>query len=58
METITMEVSAEECKEILSQRDVKEQVKEQVITIARQKKLLETYESKIDFLNEKNINKI
>lgn len=43
METITMEVSAEEWKHIQSQREVKEQV----ITIARQKKLLETYESEI-----------
>lgn len=43
METITVEVSAEEWKQIQSQRDVKEQV----VTIARQKKLLETYESEI-----------
>tara|TARA_R110002020_G_scaffold231502_2_gene442670 strand:- start:4106 stop:4489 length:384 start_codon:yes stop_codon:yes gene_type:complete len=46
METITMELSAEECKQIQSQREVKEQV----ITIKRQKKLLEVYESEIDFL--------
>ncbi len=46
METITMELSTEECKQILSQRDVKEQV----VTIARQKKLLETYESENDYL--------
>tara|TARA_R110001592_G_scaffold18271_3_gene76075 strand:+ start:11687 stop:12070 length:384 start_codon:yes stop_codon:yes gene_type:complete len=46
METITMEVSAEECKEIQSQREVKEQV----VTIARQKKLLESYESENDYL--------
>lgn len=43
METITVEVSAEEWKQIQSQRDVKEQV----ITIMRQKYLLEKYEGEI-----------
>jgi len=50
MATINVDLSVDEWKHIQLQREVKEQV----ITITRQKKLLETYESEIHFFKDHN----